>query len=151
MHIPTDLLDAIRRHGRETYPEECCGFLLGTAGPAGNRVSALHRVENRHPDHRERRYVITPADYHAADRAARRSGADIVGFYHSHPDHPAQPSATDLAEATFPGYTYVIVSVRGGEPAELTAWSLAPDRSRFDPEAIHVADTQIADTHATPS
>ena len=137
MTTTESVLDGIRRHGQDTYPEECCGFLLGTTGADGNDVKALHRVENRHPDHRERRYVITPADYHAADRAARRQDLDIVGFYHSHPDHPAEPSATDLAEATFPGYTYVIVSIREGRAAALSAWSLAPDRSRFLPETIH--------------
>lgn len=141
MHTTTDILDAIRRHGEATYPEECCGFLLGRTTQDGNEVVALHRVENRHPDFRERRYVITPADYVAADRAARRQDLDIVGFYHSHPDHPARPSETDLAEATFPGYTYVIVSVRGGASDEMTAWSLAPDRSRFLPEPIHLTVT----------
>lgn len=136
MLITLELLDAIARHGQETYPEECCGFLLGTATEQGNQIAAVQRVENRHAEHRERRYTITPADYLAADRAARRQGLDIVGIYHSHPDHPARPSATDLAEATFLGYTYVIVSIRNGEPAELTAWALAPDRSRFEAEPI---------------
>ncbi len=141
MNVTEDILDAIRRHGQDTYPEECCGFLLGRTTDGVNDVAALHRVENRHPDHRERRYVITPQDYHAADRAARRAGLDIVGFYHSHPDHPAEPSPTDLAEATFPGYTYVIVSIRGGAPDALTAWTLAPDRSRFLPETVNVTTT----------
>lgn len=136
MIVSRELLDAIRQHGAETYPEECCGFLIGRATPEGNVAAALHRADNRLPEGRERRYQITPADYHAADRAARRDGLDVVGFYHSHPDHPAQPSPTDLAEATFPGYTYVIVSVAGGVPRDLTAWTLAPDRSVFLPESI---------------
>ena len=131
-----DILNAIRAHGQATYPEECCGFLLGYAAADGNHVMAALPMENRQAENRERRYTITPHDYHAADRLARRQGLDIVGFYHSHPDHPARPSATDLAEATFPGYTYVIVSIRDGQPADLTAWALAPDRSRFDAEAI---------------
>lgn len=138
MQTTPDILDAVREHGRDTYPEECCGFLLGRITAEGNHVLAAWRVENRQAENREKRYVITPEDYHAADRAARRQDLDIVGFYHSHPDHPAIPSATDLAEATFPGYTYVIVSVPAGEPAELTAWSLAPDRSRFDAESIDI-------------
>lgn len=139
-----DLLDAIGAHGERTYPEECCGFLLGEMGPEGNRVVALHPVENRQEENRERRYVITPADYNTADRAARAQGLDIVGIYHSHPDHPARPSETDLAEATFPGYTYVIVSVKQGRAADLTAWTLAPDRSRFDSEPIITAAAQPA-------
>jgi len=136
MHTHPDILDAIRKHGQATYPEECCGFLLGQVTADGNVVAAARRVENREAENRDRRYTITPKDYNAANRAALRQNLDIVGFYHSHPDHPAQPSATDLAEATFPGYTYLIVSIRNGQPAELTAWSLAPDRSRFEPESI---------------
>ncbi|GIV58160.1 MAG: Mov34/MPN/PAD-1 family protein [Rhodothermaceae bacterium] len=139
----TAVLDAIREHGRDTYPEECCGFLLGTFAPEGNRVVAVQRVPNRRAEHRERRYTLAPEDYRHAERAARGLGLDVVGFYHSHPDHPARPSATDLAEATFPGYTYVIVAVRDGVPADLTAWSLAPDRSRFLPEAITVDDEAL--------
>lgn len=144
MTTTQDILDAIGVHGERTYPEECCGFLLGEMGPDGNRVVALQAVENRQEQNRERRYIITPADYNAADRAARTQRLDIVGIYHSHPDHPARPSATDLAEATFPGYTYVIVSVQQGRAADLTAWSLAPDRSRFESEAITIVDTQPA-------
>jgi proteasome lid subunit RPN8/RPN11 len=136
MHTHPDILDAIREHGQATYPEECCGFLLGQVNADGNVVTAAWRVENREAENRDRRYTITPEDYNAANRAALRQNLDIVGFYHSHPDHPAQPSATDLAEATFPGYTYVIVSIRDGQATELTAWSLAPDRSRFEAESI---------------
>jgi proteasome lid subunit RPN8/RPN11 len=141
MHTQPSVLDAIRAHGRATYPEECCGFLLGHPAADGNHVVAIRRVENRQATGRERRYTISPEDYHAADPAARRQGLDVVGFYHSHPDHPARPSHTDLAEATFPGYTYVIVSVLHGEPATLTAWSLAPDRSRFESESIDLTPT----------
>ena len=146
MRTTPDILDALRAHGQATYPEECCGFLLGQATAQGNHVVAVSPVENRQATGRERRYSITPQDYHAADRLARRQGLDIVGFYHSHPDHPARPSATDLAEATFPGYTYVIVSIRDGQGADLTAWSLAPDRSRFDAETIDLLPT----TQPTP-
>jgi proteasome lid subunit RPN8/RPN11 len=136
-----DVLDAIRAHGAAAYPDEGCGFLLGTVTDAGaNRVTATHRTANRAPEtRRARRYTITADDYRAADAAARAQGLDVVGVYHSHPDHPARPSATDLDEATFPGYTYVIVSVHDGTPADLTAWTLAPDRTRFEPEPVEVA------------
>ena len=143
MRTSPDILDAIRAHGQTAYPEECCGFLLGHATAENNHVVAVAPVENRQSENRERRYTITPEDYHAADCRARRQSLDIVGFYHSHPDHPARPSATDLAEATFPGYTYVIVSIRDGHPADLTAWSLAADRSRFDAEAIDLFPATI--------
>ena len=141
MQTQPGILEEICTHGQATYPEECCGFLLGTHTPDGNRVTAIQRVENRQDQNRQRRYVITPQDYREADRIARQDDLDIVGIYHSHPDHPAEPSDTDLAEATFPGYTYVIASIRNGQPADLTAWSLTPDRSRFEAEAIELLES----------
>jgi proteasome lid subunit RPN8/RPN11 len=141
MTTTDDVLDAIRTHGAKTYPEECCGLLLGEMTDAGNRVQDTWPVENERATNRERRYTIPPDAYRAADRAAQERGLDIVGFYHSHPDHPAEPSATDLEEATFPGYTYVIVSVVDGAPDDLTAWSLAPDRSAFEAEPIATASS----------
>ena len=92
-------------------------------------------------DNRRRRYLIGAYDYLKADRNAQQKGVDIVGIYHSHPDHPAVPSAIDLDQATFPGYTYLIVSVRAGEPAEMAAWTLADDRSLFEPVQIHIDDS----------
>lgn len=136
MRTHADVLAEIRRHGEDTYPEECCGFLIGRLHDGENEVVAARRAVNRNENRREDRYVIAPEDYLAAERAARRDELDIVGMYHSHPDHPARPSQTDLQQATFPGYTYVIVSVRNGEAADVTAWSLAEDRSRFVSEAI---------------
>jgi len=133
------VLESIRQHGTDAYPEEGCGFLLGTVTDDGqNRVTAVRRAVNRHSEWRTRRYELTADDYREADEAAREQGLDVVGIYHSHPDHPAEPSATDLEEATFPGYTYVIVSVHDGAPDNLTAWTLAPDRSEFRREDIAV-------------
>lgn len=139
MKTTKSILDAIRRDGADAYPEEGCGFLLGTVTDDGeNRVTALHRAANRRTENRDRRYALTADDYREADAAAQEQGLDVVGVYHSHPDHPARPSETDLAEATFPGYTYVIVSVHDGTPETLTAWTLAPDRSEFEREEIAV-------------
>lgn len=136
MVVSPEVLQIIRSHAEATYPEECCGFLLGHVLDDENHVRGLHEAENRQAELRETRYRITARDYVSATRSADELGMDIVGFYHSHPDHPARPSPTDLEEATFPGFTYVIVSVRDGLSQELTAWSLAQDRSRFDPEPI---------------
>ncbi len=138
MQTRADVLACIRRHGEETYPEECCGFLIGRARADGNDVVYARRAANRNANRREDRYVIAPEDYLAADLAARRENLDIVGVYHSHPDHPAIPSQTDLELATFPGYAYVIVSVENGKAAALSAWSLAENRSRFLSEEIIV-------------
>jgi proteasome lid subunit RPN8/RPN11 len=144
MTTTADVLDAIRSHGEAAYPEEGCGFLLGTVRDGTNHVHTIQRVENRHTTDRTRRYTITPDDYREAQKAATEQNLDIVGFYHSHPDHPAQPSETDVAEATFPGYTYVIVSVQEGTADELTAWTLATDRSRFENEEIKLNETHPA-------
>lgn len=138
MRTNSEILDAIRRHGSEAYPEECCGFLLGRMTSQGNDVEAAIPVVNRRETNRKRRFSISAEDFHAAGHAAREQSLDIVGFYHSHPDHPAEPSATDLAEATFPYYTYAIVSVFGHGAEQITAWTLVPDRSRFDPEPIEI-------------
>ena len=135
----TEVLDVVREHGQRRYPEECCGFLLGRVDAAGAKVVvSAQPAENVRAENRERRYTIAPEDYLVADRAARKENLDIIGFYHSHPDHPARPSATDLAEATFPGFIYVITSVNQGKAADLTAWSLAEDRSRFIEESIEI-------------
>lgn len=141
MKTQSDVLADIRRHGEQTYPEECCGFLIGRLRDGENEVLSARRAANRNENRRADRYVIAPEDYREADRAARREDLDIVGMYHSHPDHPARPSQTDLEQATFPGYTYVIVSVLDGTPGDLTAWSLADDRSRFLPETIDETPT----------
>jgi len=139
MKTTEPVLDAIRTHGADAYPEEGCGFLLGTVAEDGqNHVATIRRTENRQTEDRSRRYELTAEDYRAADEAARTQGLDVVGVYHSHPDHPARPSETDLEKATFPGYTYVIVAVAMGIPKDLTAWTLASDRSQFRREAITV-------------
>ena len=139
MTTTESVLESIRQHGADAYPEEGCGFLLGTVTDDGdNRVVAIRRAVNRRSEWRTRRYQLTADDYREADEAAREQDLDVVGIYHSHPDHPARPSETDLEEATFPGYTYVIVAVHDGTPTELTAWTLAPDRSQFHHEDINI-------------
>jgi proteasome lid subunit RPN8/RPN11 len=130
------VLNEIREHGAEGYPEECCGFLLGELQSDSNVVSRILRAHNSRDEHRGRRFTIAPGEMLEAERTAAREGLDVVGFYHSHPDHPARPSETDLREATFPGYTYVIVSIQSGRPGDLTAWSLAADRTRFLGEPV---------------
>jgi proteasome lid subunit RPN8/RPN11 len=129
--LPDAVHDRLLAHAEAAYPEECCGVLLGRIEGDSVRVADLFPVENRDPDARERRYLIGPGDYLRAERAAEAEGLDVVGFYHSHPDHPARPSATDLAEATFPGFVYTITAVEHGRAAETTAWRLADDRTRF--------------------
>ncbi|MCY3845978.1 MAG: M67 family metallopeptidase [Acidobacteria bacterium] len=124
----------IRRHGRETYPYECCGALIGS----GERVVEALALPNAAEKEARRRFRVRPTDYLAAERRASELGAGLLGFYHSHPDHPARPSRYDLEHA-WPGFAYVIVAVDRGEPAALTSWRLREDRSAFDEEAVTVA------------
>ncbi len=138
VRISEHLLECIRRYAAHTYPHECCGFLLGTWKGDELHVEDLHTVENAYEETaRSRRYLIRPEDYLQTEREASSKGLDIVGTFHSHPDHPARPSATDLAEATFPDFVYLIVSVYTGQVTDLTAWKLRTDRTAFEPITIH--------------
>lgn len=129
------VLAAIRLHGHETYPNECCGALIGRDG----EVSESFALPNMTEEGPRRRFLVRPADYRAAEARAAETGRELLGFYHSHPDHPAEPSQYDLDHA-WPFFSYVIVSVREGEPRELRSWRLRDDRSQFDEEQITAAN-----------
>ena len=131
----------IRRHGEETYPHECCGVLLGVAEGDAREVRSTVRCGNTRTDSPHDRYHIDPKELVRAQREARQAGLDIVGFYHSHPDHPARWSATDLAEAHWIGCSYVITSVEQGKAAVTNSFALAgslEEDKRFEDEAIQV-------------
>ncbi len=113
LRIAEVLYEQLRAHGEETYPYECCGILLGKAGEDGIEVSSLLRAGNTRTDSAHNRYGIDPRELIAAQREGRKLGMEIVGFYHSHPDHPAMWSSTDLAEAHWYGCSYVITAVNG--------------------------------------
>ncbi len=127
---------AIGAHGVRAFPEECCGALIGTAAGA---VTEAWPLDNTTTLERKRRFLVGPAEYRAAEGRADASGQQLLGFYHSHPDHPAVPSAFDLEHA-LPNLSYVIVSVRQGAPAEMRSWRLRADRSGYDEETIAVGD-----------
>jgi proteasome lid subunit RPN8/RPN11 len=117
---------ALRRHGEETYPYECCGVLLGRFADDGSKaVSRIARCGNTREDSPHNRYHIDPKELVRIQREGRERGEDIVGFYHSHPDHPAQWSSTDLAEAHWFGCSYVITSVEKGVAAITNSFELA--------------------------
>ena len=119
------IYDEIRRHGEETYPDECCGALLGRAEGDTRIVSASVRCRNTRTDSASDRYEIDPAEAARIQRDARTGGLDIIGFYHSHPDHPAYWSRTDLAEAYWLGCSYVITSVENGQAQRTRSFTLA--------------------------
>ena len=123
--------DAIGRHGTETYPDECCGALIGRDGV----VTVAYALPNTTEEGPRRRFLVRADDYRDAERQASAAGAELLGFYHSHPDHPARPSQFDLDHA-WPFFSYIIVSVQKGEPRDMTSWRLREDRSAFDQEDL---------------
>jgi proteasome lid subunit RPN8/RPN11 len=127
----------IRAHGAETYPHECCGALLGNDAENARDVLAAFPLTNRRDDSPRNRFSLTPDDFRAAEKAAAEQGLELVGWYHSHPNHPARPSEYDREHA-WPWYSYVIVGVEHGESKQMTSWRLADDRSHFVPEELKV-------------
>jgi len=126
LKLPRAVYDSLRRHGEETYPYECCGVLLGRFDDDGTRaVTSTARCGNTRTDSAHNRYNIDPRELVRIQREGRERGEDIVGFYHSHPDHPAQWSSTDLAEAHWLGCSYVITSVEKGKAAVTNSFALA--------------------------
>jgi proteasome lid subunit RPN8/RPN11 len=118
--------EALRGHGEETYPHECCGVLLGRMDDDGIRtVTSTARCGNTRTDSPHNRYNIDPGELVRILREGRERGEDIIGFYHSHPDHPARWSSTDLAEAHWIGCSYVITSVEKGKAAITNSFELA--------------------------
>ena len=119
--------EAIRRHGQETYPNECCGALVGVH----DRIAAAVALPNTTEEGPRRRFLVRPSDYRLAEQQASERGGELLGFYHSHPDHPARPSQFDLDHA-WPNFAYIIVAVAAGVAGDMTVWFLEEDRSRFE-------------------
>jgi len=134
--------ETLRAHGEETYPNECCGVLLGkNVLGEGNHVQQIVRAGNTRTDSAHNRYNIAPHELVRVQRQARGLGLDIVGFYHSHPDHPAQWSPTDFAEAHWLGCSYIITSIEQGKAALTNSFLLSgtgEDNKKFVDEAIQI-------------
>jgi len=142
LKIPLAIFEQIRKHGEETYPFECCGVLLGEFDDAGNKsVTSMVACGNTRTDSPENRYRISPADLVRIQREAALAGKDIAGFYHSHPDHPAHWSATDLAEAHWTGCSYVITSIEKGVATQTNSFLLEgqEESKRFVDEGLEIA------------
>ena len=151
--ISDHLAGKIRAHGAETYPHECCGALLGRDGEAidpgayentasnlpktPREVLGLFPLINRRDDSPRNRFSVTAEDVRDAEKAARAQGLEVIGWYHSHPDHPARPSEYDRDHA-WPWYSYIIVSVHKGAPQDMTSWRLDDDRREFSLEGIEI-------------
>jgi len=151
LKMTAEIAQNIRQHGAETYPHECCGALLGRDGVAGDTASvgsvqlplreilALFPLVNRRDDSPHNRFSVTAEDVRDAEKAAQEKNLEVVGWYHSHPDHPAEPSQYDRDHA-WPWYSYIIVSVANGKPAEMTSWRLSDDRCEYAAEEIAISD-----------
>ncbi len=141
LHIPQPVYKALRAHGEDTYPHECCGALLGTSTAEGWHVTSAVRASNTRTDSAHNRYNIDPAELVKIQREAIRQGLDIAGFYHSHPDRPAEWSPTDFEEAHWVGCVYVITAVARGSAATTNAFLLAgtaEEDKRFEQIEIEV-------------
>ena len=143
LKLNEQIYNAIRRHGEETYPHECCGVLLGRSADGVNEVEDAVRAGNTRTDSAHNRYHIAPVELVRIQREAMKQGLDIAGFYHSHPDHPAQWSPTDFAEAHWIGCSYVITEVAHGKAAITNSFLLSgttEEDKRFENETIAVED-----------
>jgi proteasome lid subunit RPN8/RPN11 len=137
-------LDEVCEHGERDYPHECCGLLIGRFEADGRKmVVEVYPISNaREEEAKRNRFLIKPEELMRGERHARERKLDVVGFYHSHPDHPAAPSQFDLEHA-WPVYSYIIVSVREGRAVDLRSWEMEADRSRFNEEEISVGQFEI--------
>ena len=147
--------EAIRRHGARDYPSECCGVMLGTVNGVCKVVGEIVPLKNLRKDPARarqllplhdpaketalNRFLLDPLDQLRVEKDARARGLEVLGYYHSHPDHPARPSFSDRENA-WPWYSYVIVSVERGSAKDLTSWVLAEDGAMFCPEPVEVVE-----------
>src|SRR6202790_5411013 len=141
LRIKSTDYEALRRHGEETYPYECCGVLLGQMDGDTRVVTSVARCGNTRTDSPQNRYNIDPKELVRIQREGRGRGEDIIGFYHSHPDHPARWSSTDLAEAHWFSCSYVITSVEKGKAALTNSFELiGSDESdkRLEDEIVEI-------------
>ena|SRR5688572_784855 len=148
VRIAAATLHDIAAHAAAAYPEECCGVLLGVDAGDERVISSAIAVQNERADERTRRYVIEADTILLAEATARELGVEIVGFYHSHPDHPAEPSTFDR-DHSWPWYTYIIVPSRRDGAGTARAWRLQDDRAAFDEQQIVIDDTHAITPEAS--
>ena len=136
LYIPAKLARQIEREGAAAYPNECCGILIGVETDGRRTVERLQAVDNSfEAGEQYHRFSITPKTLMQADKAAGDEGKLVLGFYHSHPDHPARPSEYDREHA-WPFYSYVIVSIAKGQPVDMTSWLLDDNTNVFKRQDI---------------
>ena len=139
LRITNDIAECIRLHGEGGYPHEVCGALLGRDDGDARNVINVIPLSNQREDSPRNRFEITAEEVRRAETAAAEQKLDLIGWYHSHPDHPARPSDFDREHA-WPWYSYIILRVAERDPAEMTSWRLRDDRSGYAEEAIEIAE-----------
>ncbi|MFO7319221.1 MAG: M67 family metallopeptidase [Limnochordia bacterium] len=139
LYLSERSMDVIRREGEKAYPGECCGLLIGRVAGEEYRVVRVHPCRNLRQGEADDRFEIDPRDYLEADRLAREQGLEVIGAYHSHPDHAPRPSRFD-AQAAFPNFAYVIVAVRQGKAAGMRSWLYLSDEEGYREQVIVPAE-----------
>lgn len=138
LKLSRQIENEIRQAGADAYPNECCGIMFGSGEGDDHAVKSLRPIVNAREDGEQyHRFLITAEDMMQAELEARRLGLEIVGFYHSHPDHPAKPSDYDRDHA-LPFYSYIILRVAEGRSELMTSWRLRISREAFDPEPFEI-------------
>ncbi len=136
IYISQDKINEIQKYAESSYPHECCGLLIGKAG-SRKEVLKIYPVKNRNVERAVDRFDMDPYELNQADKDARKSGHDVIGIYHSHPDHPPRPSGFD-AERAWAGYSYFIIAVKDGKKEALKSWVFDDSRKEFDEEEIRI-------------
>ena len=142
IQITDRLVKKMEYHAERTYPEECCGILLGRSEEGSHFIQDCLELDNRQDENRRRRFLITPDQYRDAEQIAKKMRSELLGFYHSHPDHPAEPSVFDRDHA-LPWFTYLILSVNQGHAATLTAWQLNEHHTQFLEQTLIMEHSSI--------
>ncbi len=139
--ISQKIIDDISAHSKETYPEECCGILVGFDRDGDHIVTESHRARNVAEERRHERYLIDERKLIDVMKGVRGSEADVIGFYHSHPDYPSRPSGFDTETAAWPGYSYLIASVEKQGVVSARSWIMSDDEGEFVEEPMKVEET----------
>lgn len=135
LYIEKDVLEMMHEHAEQTYPDECCGFMYGAYREDEERlIYRVRPVPNAKEGDKSNRFQIDPLDYQKAEQFALQNNMDLVGVYHSHPDHPAEPSQHDLKQA-MPVFSYVIISVQNGVTDHTRSWRL-DEQKEFQEEKV---------------
>ena len=139
VRFKSHFLERMNVHASEAYPDECCGVLLGNVRGGAKEIYDVLELDNSSEENRARRFFIGPEEYRQAEQRAEEKGMEVLGLYHSHPDHPARPSQFDLEHA-FPWWSYVIIGVERGKPVAVSSWLLQEDRLGFKEEQLVITE-----------